>query len=89
MKKRIHDWNELLTHEKAFYILQRVFSIATIVFAVLWLQGKGNLAIAEICMGFTMLCEGIYFWRNRRDIAIVSLCAFLVAMILAITTIFF
>ena len=75
MKRWIKNWDELLPYERIFHILTLVFSVITILSAVLTLFKVIPLWAPMLGLAAIQFCQAIYSWRKQREIGIFGLCA--------------
>ena len=87
MKRFFKDWDELLTYEKFFSIIQSLFGVATIVLAIMWLCDIGNeikMTMAYLSLSLELLCWAVSSWRRQRGNATLRLCLSVLFVLLCI-----
>ena len=79
-------WNEMRTADKVMIAVRMIASIGVIVLALLQLFGVWEQAInvTTPLMGVVLLVQSIQEWKQRRGVAIFSLCAALFVLACAI-----
>ncbi len=88
MKRWIKDWDMLYPYERFFHILTIVFSVITIVVAVLALFKILQLWIPMLGLAAIQFCQAVYSWRKQREIGILGLCAGTVVLIVMVSMLF-
>ena len=88
MKRWIKNWDELHPYERFFHMMTLVFSVVTIVLALLALCKVVQLWLPMLGLAAIQFCQAVYSWRKQREIGVLGLCAGTVVLAVMVAMLF-